>query len=189
VECADCANKVCHEGSDCTGEGSDDSEAYEGADQKLFQAAAEVEAEGYCKLCRLEELILFGKKLGIHRLGLAFCVGLSEEARLIADLLGRSFEVSSVCCKVCALSKDELGLPRIRPERSFESACNPVGQARVLAEERTELNLIVGLCIGHDILFTRHSAAPVTTLVVKDRVLGHNPVAAIHSSYHRRRFG
>ena len=200
MDCADCANKVCHEGSDCTGEGSDDSEVYEGADHRLFRAAAEVEAEGYCRLCRLEELILFGKKLGLRRLGLAFCVGLSEEARLISDVLCRSFEVSSVCCKVCALSKDELGLPRIRPELrpsggvggrtgQYESACNPVGQARVLAEEQTELDLIVGLCIGHDILFTRHSAAPVTTLVVKDRVLGHNPVAAVHSSYHRRRFG
>jgi uncharacterized metal-binding protein len=201
VDCARCETKICHGGTDCTGEGSEDEGAYEGEDRRIFEAAAAVEAEGYCKLCRVEELILFGRKLGIRRLGLAFCVGLSEEARLLDEVLGRSFEVTSVCCKVCALSKDELNLPRIRPERErqsggvggrirqHESGCNPAGQARVLAEARTELNIIVGLCIGHDILFTRRSAAPVTTLVVKDRVLGHNPVAAIHSSYHRRRLG
>ena len=42
------------------------------------------------------------------------------------------------------------------------------------------MNIIVGLCVGHDMLFARHSEAPVTTLVVKDRVTGHNPVAALY---------
>ena len=32
--------------------------------------------------------------------------------------------------------------------------------------------------MGHDILFTKHSKAPVTTLAVKDRVLTHNPLGA-----------
>ncbi|NLB83780.1 MAG: metal-binding protein, partial [Synergistaceae bacterium] len=31
----------------------------------------------------------------------------------------------------------------------------------------------------------RHSKAPVTTFVVKDRVLGHNPVAVLYSEYLR----
>lgn len=33
-----------------------------------------------------------------------------------------------------------------------------------------------------------HSKAPVTVLVVKDRVLGHNPVAALYTAetYYRR---
>jgi uncharacterized metal-binding protein len=47
------------------------------------------------------------------------------------------------------------------------------------------MNLIVGLCLGHDILFTMNSKAPVTTLIVKDRMLGHNPVIALYSNYHR----
>lgn len=186
MNCALCDDKICHRGEEC-GEWSDDGNPYtEGEVRRLFAAAAEVEAEGYCKLGRVEELILYARKLGLRRLGIAFCVGLSEEARLLAEILGRGFEVSSVCCKVCAISKDALGLPKLHGDR-YESACNPIGQARALADAETELNLIVGLCIGHDVLFTRASAAPVTTLVVKDRVLGHNPVAALHASYHRRR--
>jgi uncharacterized metal-binding protein len=186
VNCATCENKICHQGTDC-GEGIDSSDLYDREeDRRLFAVAAEVESEGYCRLGRIEELMLFAGKLGLRRLGLAFCVGLSEEARLLDEVLGRHFEVTSVCCKVCALCKDELGLRKIREDRS-ESACNPIGQAAVLRKAGTELNIIVGLCIGHDILFARYSAAPVTTLVVKDRVLGHNPVAALHSSYHRRR--
>jgi uncharacterized metal-binding protein len=63
-----------------------------------------------------------------------------------------------------------------------------VAQARILNEVGTDLNVIVGLCVGHDILFTRHSTAPVTTLVVKDRVTGHNPAAALYGQafYYRR---
>jgi uncharacterized metal-binding protein len=46
----------------------------------------------------------------------------------------------------------------------------------------------VGLCVGHDSLFFRHSEAPVTVLVAKDRVLAHNPAAGLYlsSSYYRR---
>jgi uncharacterized metal-binding protein len=54
-----------------------------------------------------------------------------------------------------------------------------------------ELNVVMGLCVGHDSLFTRQSHGLVTTLVTKDRVLGHNPVAALHlaESYYRRVWG
>jgi len=76
-----------------------------------------------------------------------------------------------------------MDLPRIRPER-FEAMCNPVAQAMYLNKQKTDLNLIVGLCIGHDILFAKYSNAPVTTLVVKDRVLTHNPLGAIYSRYY-----
>lgn len=31
---------------------------------------------------------------------------------------------------------------------------------------------------------TKHSQAPVTTLVVKDRVLAHNPAGALYSAYY-----
>ena len=58
--------------------------------------------------------------------------------------------------------------------------CNPLGQARALDQAGTELNLLLGLCVGHDSLFMKHSVAPVTVLAAKDRVLGHNPLAAIY---------
>ena len=44
------------------------------------------------------------------------------------------------------------------------------------------------LCVGHDTLFIKHSEAPVTYLIVKDRVLGHNPAAALYTAkfYYKR---
>ena len=61
-------------------------------------------------------------------------------------------------------------------------------QARILNREGTDLNVIVGLCVGHDTLFIKHSEAPVTCLIVKDRVLAHNPAAALYASgsYYKR---
>ena len=62
--------------------------------------------------------------------------------------------------------------------------------AELLNRESTELNIMVGLCLGHDILFLRHCKAETTPLVVKDRALGHNTVAALYLSqgYYKGRF-
>ena len=70
----------------------------------------------------------------------------------------------------------------------FEAGCNPVVQAAVLNSEELDLHIIVGLCIGHDIQFNMHSRAPTTTLIVKDRVTGHNPVISLYSGYHHPRY-
>jgi uncharacterized metal-binding protein len=51
-------------------------------------------------------------------------------------------------------------------------------RAHFLQKAGTELNVMLGLCVGHDSLFSAHSHAPVTVLAVKDRILGHNPLAA-----------
>ena len=73
------------------------------------------------------------------------------------------------------------------PDR-FEAGCNPIVQAEILNSGNLDLHIIVGLCIGHDLLFTMFSKAPVTTLIVKDRVTGHNPFASLFSGYHNPRY-
>jgi uncharacterized metal-binding protein len=40
----------------------------------------------------------------------------------------------------------------------------------------------LGLCIGHDTLFIKYCRVPMTVLAVKDRVTGHNPLAALYLS-------
>jgi uncharacterized metal-binding protein len=42
--------------------------------------------------------------------------------------------------------------------------------------------------VAHDSLFFKHAEAPTTVLAVKDRVTGHNPLAAIYlsDSYYRK---
>ncbi len=141
---------------------------------------------------RIKELIELGKKMNIKRIGIAFCSGLWNEAKRITDILeNEGFEVCSVRCKCGNIDKTELNVPReykIQGSELFEAACNPVAQAYLLNDASTEINVIVGLCIGHDMIFTEESTAPVTTFIVKDRYTGHNPVISLYNNYHRRAF-
>lgn len=138
---------------------------------------------------RIKELIEFSKLLKIKRIGIAFCAGLRDEAARLTDLLeGQGFEVSSALCKCGGVDKALMGVAeedKIGGPDKFEAGCNPLLQAELLNEAGTEINVIVGLCLGHDMLFTMNSKAPVTTLIVKDRLLGHNPVMGLYSAYHK----
>jgi uncharacterized metal-binding protein len=140
---------------------------------------------------RIVEIYEFAEKMKYQRLGLAFCVGLSKEASIVEDILkGRGFEVVSVLCKAGRTSKDRIG---IKDEDKIyqgtdESMCNPIFQAKLMNHEKTELNILLGLCVGHDSIFFKYADAPTTVLAVKDRVTGHNPLAAIYlsESYYRK---
>jgi uncharacterized metal-binding protein len=156
------------------------------------QEAARVEAIGYCQWSRVEETMEFANRIGAKKLGIVYCIGLKREAAILARIYEKNrFEVTSVCCKTGSIPKEDIGLrdeEKIRPG-AYESACNPIGQAEVMNAEETGLNIIVGLCVGHDSLFIRHSKALVTCLVTKDRVLAHNPVGALYTSetYYKRK--
>ncbi len=178
-------------------------EKYDEAEKKLYYNSTVTEQRAYQKVRgrvmavrpRLLEIIKFSEMMGWKKLGVAFCTGLGNEARKVVEILeGAGSEVYSVCCKCGAVDKtawgiageDKISALSGSPDR-FETGCNPIVQAEVLNSESTDLNIIVGLCIGHDIQFTRHSEAPVTTLIVKDRLTGHNPFATLYSGYHHPR--
>jgi uncharacterized metal-binding protein len=162
-----------------------------GRDAKVARAAAEVEAEYYGRLTRLEETIIFALKLGAKKLGVASCVGFLDESEIYAKVVrAAGLEVKTVGCKVGSIDKCEIGLPdnlKLSPG-SQESCCNPILQAKVLNDWGSDVNVSLGLCVGHDYLFTKHSAVPAVTLAVKDRVLAHNPMGAIytHRFYYKR---
>lgn len=139
---------------------------------------------------RILEIVEFAGKMGYRKLGLVFCSGLRKEAKFVESLLADSgFAVVSVICKMGCVPKEALGLrddQKIR-QGSFEAMCNPIGQAFVVNDARTQFNIVMGLCVGHDSLFFKHAEAPCTVFAVKDRLLGHNPLAAIYTidSYYR----
>ncbi|WP_025689240.1 DUF1847 domain-containing protein [Paenibacillus zanthoxyli] len=152
---------------------------------RIARASAEVEGQFYGKLTRVEEIIEFAKKLGAKKIGIATCAGLIQESKIFAKILkARGLEFYSVICKVGGVDKTEIGIPEEDKVRKggHESLCNPLLQAKILNAEQTDLNVVVGLCVGHDSLFMKYSDAPVTTLVTKDRVMGHNPVAALYTT-------
>jgi uncharacterized metal-binding protein len=128
--------------------------------------------------------------MGYKRLGMAFCIGLNDEAHYIERYFKKQgFEFYSVCCKNCSVAKKELGLKQVKPELEHEAMCNPKFQAKFLNDKKVELFISCGLCVGHDAIFNANCKGPVTTLVVKDRLLAHNPLGAIYSRYWRKKLG
>jgi uncharacterized metal-binding protein len=176
---------------------------YERPDIKEFARQASIQ-EGECYAnrhqrpyvmqptkTRMEEIVEFSRKMKCRRLGLAFCIGLSKEASVVQEILRmKGFEVISILCKAGRTSKDRVGIKD--EEKIFrgteEAMCNPIFQAKLFNEEKTDLNILLGLCVGHDSLFFKYAKAPTTVLAVKDRVTGHNPLAPIYlsTSYYQK---
>ena len=191
-DCANCPTHGCYtKAVNCTGRDREEAKAaYREDDLAIMRAAAYVEGTFYSNVTRLQETGEFAKAMGYKKLGMAFCIGLNEEARYIARYFRQQgFEFYSVCCKNGSVPKKEFGLKQVKPELDHEAMCNPKMQARFLAEKGTELYISCGLCVGHDALFNQSCPGPVTTLVVKDRLLAHNPLGAIYSRYWRRKLG
>lgn len=162
----------------------------EGNNRQIMIASAEVEYEGYCQWTRVQEIMEFARKINANRIGIANCIGLINEARIFAKILrANGFEVYSVICKVAGQAKSSMGIPA-ECEKIGPAMCNPIMQARLLNKAKTDLNVVIGLCVGHDSLFYKYSDAYVTTLVTKDRVTGNNPVAALYTanSYYHNKF-
>jgi len=192
--CADCPDKPCRRReterfpAKCPSRGRDPEEVLAGyteEERALMHEAAMVESMGYGRHTRVEEIMHFAHRMGWKRLGLAFCVGLSKEAAAFVKVLrANGFEVETVCCKVCSIPKEALGIreeEKVRPGQP-EALCNPRYQAEYLNEAGVELQILLGLCVGHDTIFLRHSRGPVTVLAAKDRALGHNPLAALYGA-------
>lgn len=134
---------------------------------------------------RFLEIIEFAQKMEYNHLGLLFCIGLAKEAAIVSQLFtNHGFKVTSVVCKAGGVPKEEIGIKE--EEKIFigghESICNPILQAMVVNDAKTDFNVLLGLCVGHDSLFFKYSDAPTTVLAVKDRVTGHNPLAALYTA-------
>ena len=211
-ECAKCATQVCNSEQYDKGPAScptltrsevikqavtkyDDPEVREFARQasiQEFECYISLPEGGTPRNPRVEEVAQFSKKMGYKKLGIAFCAGLTEEAKILTRILeNRGFNVVSVCCKAGAIPKERIGITgeqKTKGPDTWQSMCNPISQAEILNNEGTEFNIVVGLCVGHDSLFFKHAHAPTTVLVAKDRVFGHNPVAGLYlsGSYYRK---
>lgn len=139
---------------------------------------------------RIQETVEFARKMKFQRICLVFCVGMRKEAEIIHEIFNdNGFETISVMCKVGAISKEDIGLVReeqIAPG-TFESMCNPILQAMTANYHQSDMNVLFGLCVGHDALFLKYAKAYNTVLASKDRLLAHNPLAAIYQydSYYR----
>lgn len=137
---------------------------------QMMKNSAEVVREGEGKLNRLNEFILFCKKMGWKKIGISHCIASKEQGELLTDYLKKNnFEVFRCGCKVYEINKDEINiLTKVLGKKEF--SCNPCAQADILNRAGTEVNILLGPCIGHDMIIQQRSKAPCTTLLIKDRI-------------------
>lgn len=122
---------------------------------------------------RLQELINYSKSSNYKKIGIANCLSMQKYAdKLIEILKNEGFEVVSINCKNSGLQNSDLF-----GEEAKGPSCDPLSQADFLNNEKTDLNINVGLCLGHGILFNKHSNAPTTTFIVKDFATNHNSIS------------
>lgn len=124
---------------------------------------------------RIEEIKRFAIQAGYKKIGIAYCISVSKYAKLLEDYLKDSFEVVKIDCKCGKIPSSEF------VEDGKGLSCNPAGQAKILEEQNTDLNIVMGLCLGHDIIFNNKSKAPTTTLFVKDRANGHKTIEGFNN--------
>ena len=59
-----------------------------------------MEAGGYCRLTRIEEIMDFARRCGYSRLGLAHCIGLQDEAAVVKRVFeANGLRTEAVACK------------------------------------------------------------------------------------------
>jgi uncharacterized metal-binding protein len=155
--------------------------------RNIHRSSTLIEKEGYGFWPRVREVVELCRRLNVRRIGVAFCVGLSDEASKLDKVFEAwGLDVYSVACKCGSIDKTRIGLKeedKIEPGH-YEPICNPILQAMVLNRVGTELNVVVGLCVGHDTIFMRFSKAPIVYLIAKDRATGHNPAAPLYSPHY-----
>jgi len=182
MNCTSCNDKVCRkQQASCDRESFDRNEVIaeyqEVSNKEVVEAAAQLVDSGRAgTLSRMEEIVEFAQTMGYKKLGLAYCYGMEQYANAIETLLAdKGFDVSAVSCSVGGLTQSEVNTASC----IHKVSCNPLGQAQQLNAEKVDLTLVVGICMGHDIILNRTLNMDFTTLVVKDRKHNHAPLKGI----------
>jgi uncharacterized metal-binding protein len=154
---------------------------------RILESTWDVALEEERNLCRLAELVYFALEMGYRRLGVAFCEDLREPASILTSVLRRFFEVVPVSCKARNQNDGDGDAQRAWPADVVpegQTPCDPVSVVAALNSRSTDLNVLVGLCVGADCIVNEKSEAPVTTIFVKDKSLANNPIGAVYSHYY-----
>jgi uncharacterized metal-binding protein len=182
MNCTTCTDKICRkQQASCSRESFDKTlvigKYQDVSVSEIVKNAAELVDYGRAgTLSRMEEIAEFAQAMGYKKLGLAYCYGMEQYANAIETILiGKGFNVSAVSCSVGGLKQSEVN----EASCIHKVSCNPLGQAEQLNAEKVDLTLVIGICMGHDILLNRNLAMDFTTLVVKDRKYNHAPLLGI----------
>lgn len=141
-----------------------------------WQAFSRLVGHGAASRSRLEHIMEFANSMGWMRIGLAGCARYLELMHVTTRVLSE-FGFKSICVS-CKVGGNKFADIQIKKDSNW-TLCNPVGQAMLLNDWDADLNVALGLCMGHDLLFQHYSNVPVTTLVVKEKISNDSPTSTL----------
>jgi uncharacterized metal-binding protein len=182
MNCINCGDKICRtQQTSCGRENFVKSEEIhhynDPSNKEIVKAASLLVDNGRAgTLSRIEEIMEYSKTMKYSKIGLAYCYGMEKIAKAVQNILmNGGFSVAGIACSVGGLKQSE-----VNPSSCIHKvSCNPLGQAHQLNSEKVDLTLIIGICLGHDIILNKNLDMDFTTLVVKDRVNHNNPIMGL----------
>jgi uncharacterized metal-binding protein len=181
MDCTNCQPKTCGQSESCGIEKFESkaviSEYQEPENRRILRAATLLVDNGMAGTqSRLQEIIAFIKSMNYKKVGLAYCYGMEKDAKRLQNIFkSEGIRLRTVSCTVGGINQNQ-----INPNSCIEKvSCNPIGQAKELNEEKVDFTIVMGICLGHDILLQRNLKSDFTTFVVKDRVFSNDPIKAI----------
>ncbi len=184
MNCLSCTSKSCRKTVSCGAESFGLAESLENyhrpENQQVIRAAARLVDGGRAgTLSRIQEIVEFARDMEYRNIGIAYCYGMEDTALAVREIFtSQGLKATGVSCTVGGLRQDQVNTDSSLPGVS----CSPLNQAAQLNAQKAELAVVIGLCMGHDILFNREFDGDITTLVVKDRTNEHNPMQGITKS-------
>lgn len=179
MNCTTCQDKICRkEQTSCEREVFNKDEVLaryqENTTGAVVKSAAELVDFGRAgTLSRVEEIMEYAGSMKYRKIGLAYCYGMEQHIKVLENMLVENgFSVAAISCSVGGLKQSEVNSSSC----IHKVSCNPLGQAEQLNAENVDLTLVVGICVGHDILLNKNLKMDFTTLVVKDRKFNHAPL-------------
>jgi uncharacterized metal-binding protein len=178
MDCIHCAPKTCRNLDSCGAERYDAAaveEAYlDPSAQFIVRAAAALVDGGRAgSISRLREIIEFVQTMKYKKIGLAYCYGMEREAEAVGVIFrDHGIRLMGVACTVGGVAQDSVN----QTSCTHKVSCNPIGQAEQFNAEGADFVILMGICLGHDILLQRTLRSDFTTFVVKDRVFDNDPL-------------
>jgi len=178
MDCTKCTIKGCRKSEPCFDRSDEYFKSYSSEENQLYtKTASKLIDNGRAgTLTRLEEIVEYSKLRGYTKIGVAYCYGMEKEAKLLREYLNHEgFKPAMVSCTVDGIKESQIDADKTNNTVS----CNPIGQANILNSSGIQFTILMGLCLGHDILLQKNLKMDFTTFIVKDRVKGHNPLLGI----------
>jgi uncharacterized metal-binding protein len=143
-------------------------ELYDKDDLKLMEAATRIATP---TKNRIEQIIEYLKEFGHQKIGIVTCIAFSKQSKDLQKILEQEgFEVTNVHCREGELDKSDY------TEDKTGSSCNPAYQAKAMEDKDVDFIIVLGLCLGHDLVFQKHNKKPYTNLIVKDFTNKHKTI-------------